>query len=256
MMNVIYLLPFSYFANTRLAEGSLVFHALFEWGAALLLVTMFGLAGAGESMLFALGSYFAFISLYEIGYLFNDLFTTKNEVAPRLRGPQGATPTWFVSWVLVRLVVFAAITALLGVAGQMDWWLFFIAMGTVFATHNIFQDKELKAATFLWLAWFRFLAPVIFVVHPTQRMGIALGAASLYAVFRLFGYMDSKGLLTMPGRQRMRFRITFFLMPLSAAVATWGYNEAAGFRWMVLYFAVIACAGWAAHQFITPARLD
>jgi hypothetical protein len=256
-MKIIYLLPFSYFARTRLAEGSLTFHALFEWGAALALAALFGVAGTWGSMLFTLGAYFAFISLYEIGYLFNDLVASKREVAPRLRGPQGASPVWFGAWVFTRLLVFATLTLLLGVSGTLDWWLFFGAMLVVFFMHNLLEDKESKAATFLWLAWFRFMAPVIFVVQPAQRMGVALGAASLYAAFRLFGYLDSKGLLVMPGRKSMKFRATFFLLPLSAAIATWGYHEAAGFRWMVLYFAFIAGAGWAAQQLkarLAPSR--
>jgi hypothetical protein len=248
-MNIVYLIPFSYFARTRLAEGSLAFHALFEWGAALGLAATFGLAGTWGSMLFSFGAYFAFISLYEIGYLFNDLVASKKENAPRLRGPQDADRSWFLAWVIARLVAFAAITDLLGMAARMDWALYFCSMLAVFALHNLLTDKESKAATFLWLAWFRFLAPVIFVVQPAQRMGIALGAASLYAVFRLFGYLDSKGLLAMAGRQSIQFRVTFFLMPLFAALATWGYDEAAGFRWMVLYFAAIASAAWVAQQF-------
>jgi hypothetical protein len=156
-MNIIYLLPFSYFAHTRLVVGSLAFHALFEWGAALALAAMFGVAGTWKSMLFAFVAYFAFISLYEIGYLFNDLVVSKKECAPRLRGPQGAGRTWFLAWVFARLLVFALATEVLGVAVRLDWWLFFGAMGAVFSVHNLLNDKESKAATFLWLAWFQFL---------------------------------------------------------------------------------------------------
>jgi hypothetical protein len=132
----------------------------------------------------------------------------------------------------------------LGTSGRSDWWMFFGALLVVFALHNVIQDKESKAATFLWLAWFRFMAPVIFIIQPTQRMGVAMGAVGLYAAFRLFGYLDSKGLLEMPGRQSMKFRVTFFLVPLSAALATLGYDEAAGFRWLVFYFASIAAAAY------------
>ncbi|MBF6650295.1 hypothetical protein [Methylobacter sp. BlB1] len=253
-MNFVYLLPFSYFARTRLAEGSLAFHALFEWAAALVLAAMFGIAGAWGSMLFALGAYYAFISLYEIGYLFNDLVTSKKESAPRLRGPQDAPLSWFAIWVVARLAVFIIITILLGMINRSDWWLFFSALLAVFSIHNLLQNKDSKASTFLWLAWFRFLAPVIFIVQPSQRMGIAFGAASLYAAFRLFGYLDSKGLLCMPGRQSLQFRVTYFLTPLLAAVATWNYNEAAGFRCMVLYFAFIASVAWVAQQ--AKARLE
>lgn len=248
-MNIVYLVPFSYFARTRLPEGNLAFHALFEWGVALALAAIFGVAGKWGSMMFALGAYFAFISLYEIGYLFNDLVASTRESAPHLRGPQRAAPAWFAAWVLARLLGFGAATVLLDVGWRLDWWLFFGAMLAVFAMHNHLHEKELRVGSFLWLAWFRFLAPVIFVVQPSQRMGIAFGAASLYAAFRLFGYLDSAGLLAMPNRRSIEFRATFFLIPLSAAMATWDYDEAAGFRWMAFYFALIACVAWSVQLF-------
>ena len=37
-MNFVYLLPFTYFFNTRLRDGSVAFHAIFEWLAAAVLV--------------------------------------------------------------------------------------------------------------------------------------------------------------------------------------------------------------------------
>jgi hypothetical protein len=247
-MKFVYLLPFSYFLHTRLSKGSLEFHALFEWGAALVLTGAFGIAGMWGSMLFAFEAYFAFISLYEVGYLFNDLISTKNEIAARLRGPADATRAWLAAWVLSRLMAFAFLTLLLDMAGRGDWWLFFGSMLAVFALHNLLQDKELKASTFLWLAWFRFMAPVVFVVQPAQRMGIALGAASLYAGFRLFGYLDSKALLVMHRRQSMTFRATFFLMPLFSAISMFDYPEAMGFRCMAFYYAALVCVALAVQN--------
>ena len=143
-MKFVYLLPFSYFVHTRLSKGSLEFHALFEWGAALVLTGAFGVAGTWGSMLFALEAYFAFISLYEVGYLFNDLISTKREFAARLRGPADATPAWLAAWVSTRLMAFTALTLFLDVTGRGDWWLFFGAMLAVFALHNLLQDKEFE----------------------------------------------------------------------------------------------------------------
>lgn len=243
-MKLLYFLPFAYFANTRLLKGSIAFHILFEWVAALLLVFCFGVFEPLKSVQFAFGAYFAFIALYEIGYLFNDLVSSKKESSPRLRGPQGAALPWVVGWIALRIVFFIWITLQLDMAAEAGWWLYFIAMLSVFGAHNSLLDGELKSVTFLWLAWFRFLAPVIFVVQASQRMGIALGAASLYAGFRLFGYMDSKGLLMMPGRQSMKFRAIYFIVPLSAVLATMTYPEAAGFQVMAAYFCLIALCGY------------
>ena len=152
-------------------------------------------------------------------------------------------------------MAFTALTLFLDVTGRGDWWLFFGAMLAVFALHNLLQDKEFKTSTFLWLAWFRFLAPVVFVVQSSQRMGIALcPAGSLYAGFRLFGYLDSKGLLVMPRRQSMTFRATDFLMPLFSAIAMFDYPEAMGFRCMVFYYAALAFCRIGGAKYFEPVR--
>src|SRR5690606_26829915 len=116
-------------------------------------------------------------------------------------------------------------------------------------------DREFKAATFLWLAWFRFMAPVIFVVEDRYRMGIALAASISYAAFRLFGYLDRKGLLKMPGRQRIRFRVVFFLMPLTGVLALAPYDEARGFVLLCAVYSIIALAA-AGSSWLRHGRLD
>lgn len=244
-MKFLYLLPFSYFYDTRLRSGSLAFHAVFEWLAAAVLVLVVGAAGSVQALLAAGLSYLAFISLYEIGYLFNDLFASRKEVGGRQRGPQGASGMWVTAWFAARLAAFMFATVLMEKQATPEWWSFFAALSVVFALHNRLTDRELKAATFLWLAWFRFMAPVMFVVQDTQRMGIGLAAAMAYASFRLFGYLDSKGLLQMPGRQRLEFRLFFFMIPLAGALALWSYDGAQGFLVLTAYYALSALLGTA-----------
>lgn len=244
-MKFVYLLPFTYFYDTRLRKGSVAFHVIFEWLAAVLLVLVVGAAGPAQALIAAGLSYLAFISLYEIGYLFNDLFASRKEAGGRQRGPQGAGGVWVAAWFIARLVAFMFATVLMGKLAAPDWWSFFAALCVVFALHNGLTDREFKAATFLWLAWFRFMAPVMFVVQDTQRMGVGLAAAMAYSSFRLFGYLDSKGLLQMPGRQRPGFRLFFFLMPLAGALALWPYEGARGFLVLTGYYALAAALGTA-----------
>src|SRR5690606_27674814 len=136
-----------------------------------------------------------------------------------------------------------SVTLLLGWAlGSPNWWLFFAALCIVFTLHNLFRDKALKSVTFIWLAWFRFVAPVFFILESSQRMGIIFGGGLLYASFRLFGYLDSKGVLDLAQRRDIRFRAAFFTLPASAAIATIGYPEAVGFQVLVAYFTTIASA--------------
>jgi hypothetical protein len=242
-VNFVYLLPFSYFFVTRLSKGSLAFHLIFEWLAAVVLVLAVGAGTPGQALKIAALSYLAFISLYEIGYLVNDQFAARKEPDGRHRGPRDAAVGWIVAWFMTRLAVFLLSAAWLDKMLDPAWWSFFAALGLVFALHNSLTDRELKAISFSWLAWFRFLAPVIFAILPEQRLGVALGAAIIYSGFRLYGYLDSKGLLAMPGRQRPAFRLAFFLVPLSGVLALWPYQEARGFVVLAGYMAAAASLG-------------
>jgi hypothetical protein len=232
-----YLLPFVYFLETRLRHSSIAFHVVYEWGAAIMLACVVGLKAPGAAVVMAAYCYLAFISLYEIGYLVNDLYSARREAGGRRRGPQGAGTAWVACWVLVRLAVFLAVSFSSGLWKVAGWWLFFAGLCMVFALHNLWSDRELKVATFLWLAWFRFLAPIAFVVEPGELMGVAFGAGMIYAGFRLFGYLDSKGLLAMPGRHRPQFRAAFFMMPLAAVIPLFQFQHTRGFIVLACYFA-------------------
>lgn len=242
-MNFIILLPFSYFYRTRLRDGSVAFHFIFEWLAAAMLVVLLGnlppLHGLGQSLIV----YFAFISLYEIGYLANDLHGARKEHDGRRRGPQGASSWWVCAWIFTRLIAFLAIMFSLSQQTSVAWWSFFFALSVVFALHNLIDDRELKVGTFLWLSWFRFMAPVIFIVDNQYLMGVAFGAAITYCAFRQLGYLDSKGMLNMPGRKRLRVRLVFFLMPLAGVMALFPYPVARGFVLLCAYYTVVASIG-------------
>jgi hypothetical protein len=242
-LKILFLVPFTYFLNTRLSKGSLAFHTLFEWVAAIWVIYWVGSTGTYNDFIKATLTYLAFISIYEIGYLVNDYQSTKTEVNGRHRGPQDATYQWVLSWALSRVTVFLVITHLLNQWLNLGWWSFFAALSIVFALHNWLQDRELKTSTFAWLAWFRFMAPLFFVVQDDQRMGIGLAAAMGYVAFRKLGYLDSKGLLAMKGRQEKTFRLFFFLMPLAGTLALWPYAEAKGFILITIYWAVLAVLG-------------
>lgn len=244
MLNrLFYLLPFSYFWSTRLRKGSLAFHFLFEWLAAAMLVAALAAGDIGTALVYGLLAYVAFISLYEIGYIANDLIVAPKENAGRMRGPQGTSGAWIGLWMALRLLVFLVVTAAIGRLGSVAWWAFFLSLSTVFAIHNGLADKELKAGTFLWLSWFRFMAPVTFAVPAEYVLGIGLGCAMSYSAFRQFGYLDSKGLLQMPGRKRPEFRWVFFMWPLMGALAMGTLPGGKGLVLLTAYFATVASLG-------------
>lgn len=245
-MKFVFLIPFSYFFDTRLRTGSLGFHLVFEWLAAVTLVLVVGAVSPMQALAAAGLSYLAFISLYEIGYMVNDQFAAHKEAGGRPRGPQGVNNGWIAAWFAARLVAFAFATSVMGKLAAPEWWSFYAALCVTFAFHNFLQDRQFKVVTFLWLAWLRFMAPIMFVVEDSQRMGIGLAAAMAYAAFRLLGYLDSKNLLQMPGRQRASFRLFFFTMPLAGALALWPYEAARGFLTLIGYYALVALVGTAA----------
>jgi len=232
-LNTAFLFPFVYFYITRLSKGSLAFHALFEWLAAVLLVVCVGRFGVADDLL----------TEHRGCCGINDLFAARRELNGRKRGPQQASVLWISAWVSTRIASFIAVTTILQQWHQAAWWFFFAALAIVFILHNWLDDREMKTSTFAWLAWFRFMAPVIFVVQDSQRMGIGLAVALGYVVFRQLGYLDSKGLLIMPGRQRRAFRQFFFLMPLVGIFALWTYPESQGYIWLTTYWALVALVG-------------
>lgn len=243
-----FLLPFSWFWSTRLRQGSLAFHALFEWLAAAVLIMALAPGDLKAALLAGLLAYLAFISLYEIGYIANDLVMAPRERGGRTRGPQGASKPWIALWVATRLFVFILLTLVVTGGTSIAWWSFFGSLTVVFAFHNGLEDRELKAGTFLWLSWFRFMAPVAFAVPAEYVLGIGLACAMSYSAFRQFGYLDSKGLLQMPGRKRPRFRWVFFLWPVLGALALAPLPSARGLVVLTGYFAIAATLGVVGSQ--------
>lgn len=247
-------LPFAYFLTTRLRQGSLAFHVLFEWGAALVVAAWLAGPDWPRAVLLAAISYLAFISLYEIGYLVNDRFAARRESGGQSRGQGAVAPGWVALWIAARLAAFALATTVAGAWPALAWWGFFGGLALVFALHNLITDREIRAITFIWLAWFRFMAPLFWVVPPAEFAGIGLAAAMVYVMFRQFGYLDSKGLLAMPGRQRPRFRLAIFGLPLIAVPAFLHFPGTRGLVLLLGYFATMAAAGTLASLLNPGAR--
>ena len=238
-MNLICILPFSYFFITRLRGGSFLFHLLFEWGAAFVLVLYVGSFSPLVSLSKLFFCYIAFISIYELGYFFNDLYSAPREADGRERWHSRVTRGWVFAWIAARVLSFTLMTLLLGFSAVLNWWLFYLTLIIVFLLHNLLVCRELKVVTFSWLAFYRFIAPIIFVVAESQRLGIALAVAMIYVPFRQFAYMDSKGLLSMPKRKSFQFRRFFYLLPLISVIALWPYSGVKGFVALVVYWACI-----------------
>lgn len=248
-LNFVYIVPFCYFYWTRLRHANLSFHLVFEWLAALFLVVVFCGHRWFPAISSSILSYFAFVSVYEIGYLANDLYSAKRESNGRARGPQGADWRWVTCWIAIRLIVFVTIAGALDQLSSGQWWRFYFVLSLALAAHNVLLDPGLKAISFLWLSWLRFMAPVIFVIDAKLVLGVGLCAAMSYCGFRLLGYLDSKGLLQMPGRQSGEFRLIYFSAPIWVALALWSYPGFEGFVALSGYYFAVAASGSLLHTF-------
>lgn len=253
-MHLPFLIPAYYFYRTRLSSSSSAFHVVFEWGAALVLLLAFPAGAVSEALVGGLLAYLAFISVYELGYLMNDYYAFARESDGRDRRVTGLQSPW-ISWMVAsRLLVFAAISLAWPGAGTPAWWCFFGALVIVFCIHNLLLDRELKILTFIWLAWLRFMAPVIFVVQDDQLMGISFGAAVGYVGFRALAYLDSKDMLNMPGRKRAKFRGAYFLSLIAGIVILWPYPDANGFVVLAAYYAIASVTGVSLSIFSEPSE--
>ena len=138
-----FLIPFTYFFKSRLQQvRDIIFHFYYEWLIGFLLLFHFldyDLFGALKGYLLC---YIAFISLYEIGYLGNDVFSVRNETDPRLRIKNfNPTNSQLVCWVIIRLIVFSLISVHLKVISDFTWQIFFLCLAVFFLLHNIIKQK-------------------------------------------------------------------------------------------------------------------
>jgi putative flippase GtrA len=212
-MSWISYIPFFYFQQSRLNSlKSIIFHAAYEWAPALG-VTLIQYPFEPGYLLPLVTNYLAFISIYEVGYLINDqvAFDHKGRVRSKKLSPFSLG-----SAVIIRLGCFSLITLVTGNFENSFWWEWFSLLAIVFGIHNVLQNNALKGITFLQLAFFRFLSPIIFIIPQVITVQLIAPILLNYVLFRLITYLDSKSLIHFR-RDTHLFRIGFYclLIPLS-----------------------------------------
>lgn len=205
-----YILPLSYVLDTRLNHlKHIAASGYMEWVPSTLLIWWFADVELWRApLLFALG-WLAFMSVYELGYMMNDLYSTRFEDDPRERSDAEAGPIEASVWVITRLGCVGAIAWHFGWYEHAHWWSLLVILAPIYVAHNLLRRGSTKISTFVGLATIRFLAPSAPFLTPAQ-MTLVFGPAFLhYVSFRTLSYMDSKGLLAIPERQTAGFRIKF-----------------------------------------------
>ncbi len=206
--------PFAYFQFTRLnSVQSLVFHSWYEWLAGVFVLTVSTELNLFSSFFAYLEAYLPFIALYEIGYIVNDFYSSKNEEKARYRlSIYGEVKEWEVLvWILIRaffVLFFIYFTDI----GTLRWIFFAGFLIIVFSIHNYFKIKELKFITFMNLALSRFMLPLIPFLHIKQIQLLIPVVLLNYVLYRTINYLDSKELLMMENRKEPWFKLFFYLL--------------------------------------------
>jgi hypothetical protein len=215
-----FLLPYTYFYGSRVKQLKYnLYYLIIDWAVPFTLLVYFSGFDWQRSLWQFVLAYLAFISVYEIGYLGNDVYSVRKEAKPRRR-VQGFDPSdaTVAVWIGVRLLAFTAISWYLQVLTNPLWLGFYAALALFFYLHNALKDKELKVMTFVNLAFARYLAPVFIFLTPTQLMLIAAPVFLNYVFYRTLMYMDSKDLLHMPSRRAPAYKVNYYLLALGVSI--------------------------------------
>lgn len=240
-MSALLCLPFFYAYHSRYKEN-FRFYLIIEYLPALVVAALFGKFPLLQSLALCLGSFLAFISLYEIGYLVNDYVSIRWEGKPRLRGVVAAGPSLLLLWSISRLLVFWLVSSLLVSYAGPIYWGFYLFLIVVFAAHNLLRRIDLKVCTFYWLSVFRFLAPNIWVVDEHNFLSLLAAGTILYSGFRLLGYFESKDVLKLPNRKSNEFRLFYYLLPVPLGVADLAIQGFRPLSFLVGYYAACSIA--------------
>ncbi len=187
-----FLFPATYFEATRVPSLELkIYNGLVEWLPAFAFALYFNDLRP-QAVVTVLLSYVAFISLYEIGYLTNDLFSERFEEEPRGRASRfKGSEAVVYALIVVRLVFFLSCTYLLGVADSWLWWGFHLSLLAVFALHNMLPG-EMRVATFFCLSAYRFLGPLIVALQPAVLAVLVPAVLLNHSLYRTTVYLRSK----------------------------------------------------------------
>lgn len=220
-------------------KSTILFHSYYEWIISVLILHLMEGYSLAVSIRYFLLAYFAFISIYEIGYLINDTYSIRFERNPR---PRSRDVQWngvlAAVWGSVRILVFLYVSLLLGVLNSKAWLSFYGGLIVIFTLHNVLRKEIYKPITFTALATFRFFAPIFFFLSAENLGLIFVPFSTCYLLYRLINYLDSKGFLMMPNRRSPEWKLFFYVIMLTLnALVSMHINNPAPFFLSSYYWA-------------------
>ncbi len=196
-------------------KSTLIFHCYYEWIVSVGILYLLEGYSLSDSFRYFFLAYLAFISIYEIGYLFNDIYSIRYERNPR---PRLSKIQWngtlLIVYIVMRSLVFIAISLWLNVLITRIWIYFYCFLFVAFTLHNLLRKEELKPITFSCLAFLRFFAPVFPFISVDTFHLVFPPFFICYFLYRLINYLDSKDFLVMPSRKTPEWKLSFYLITL------------------------------------------
>jgi hypothetical protein len=183
-----------------------------SWVPGIWIISRLGDHSLGDAALYFAAGYLCFVSVYEIGYLVNDAWDAPKTERGRKRIRFAYGQVYVVSFVALRIGIWAGLSALFGWIGDMVWLAAFAALVVAFAEHNLIRPVAFRSASFFQLACLRFMIPVIGETPADKLLLLLFTGIVFYTYFRFLAYLDGNGQLAMPDRRRRDFGVIQFAM--------------------------------------------
>ena len=220
------IVPFLYAAKTRLHGGrDYLYLMASQWGLGAIVLFFLDPGNPALALVNYLIGYFVFISIYEIGYLVNDVWDAKRSDGGRARFTGDISIAFITSFVAVRIGMWLGMTAIFLKADLKLWLIANVALIFVFAAHNIFTNPEIRYATFVQLTLLRFTLPIIFSLSAPEIEPIIIVTLLHYLYFRGLAYLESKEFLAMPNRKNPNFGFHHTIMILPFVLCIYAFTE-------------------------------
>lgn len=235
-----YILPFSYFAKTRLSKTSFIYHSIIEWFP-MALITIYYTNYLNLIELCV--GYLLFISMYELGYVYNDLISIKFEKTPRKRFSKSVSNLEIFIYFILRIILFIFLIGIFP-SNTQPIFLYGIALiSFTFIIHNVISIDRYKIFTFIGLAYFRFVLPLIYFMSPSIILNLTGAIMLLYVFPRFLTYLASKHILKLENRKSIKSKLAQTVLALPITILFYLFDPTSfGIMWniyLILIFSLI-----------------
>lgn len=243
-------IPFLYAFESRYGwPRDFLVNLVQAWVPGVILVAALTQLSLVDSVGLFLVGYLAFISIYEIGYMVNDSIGLRHDPTPRARINVRFDPLFVVTFIVVRLTVFASIAILGNVFSETTFWAAYLALVVMLTLHNLLRPIEFKFLSFLQLSVLRFSLPTFFaLIHVNSSellILVALLGVFVFVYPRFITYLDAKGRLHIPERKKTRYLLVSLIImaPAIAVISFYSRTWAPIIVWIWLLIVQIAYVG-------------